>query len=191
MVKRILIVFIALSLGSIVTAEEKSIYKKYDKQGVPEFSDVPDKGAKPVPLPPMNTYKQKPLPKRSEKKTKPDGPKSYKALNITQPVNDKVVRENAGNVTVSITTEPKLQPGHSIKVVLNGDEKAALKGTKSNYTFKNISRGTHTVQAFIVDKNNKTLSSSTIITFHLQRIVYKPKPKPKNPANNNNSSGSP
>ena len=166
---------IKLPLFGQAIAEEKSIYKKYNDEGVVEFSDTPDKDTKLVPVPPMNTYKQKPLPRNFKKKVEPKDQNSYKSLSISNPVNDTIVRENAGNVSITITSKPALRKQHSLKVVLNGDNKTALEGKTSSFTFNNVSRGTHKVQAFIIDKGGKTLISSDVVLFHLQRVIFKKK----------------
>ncbi len=159
----------------VALAEESTVYKKYNKEGVVEFSDVPDKNAKSVPIPPMNTYKQKPLPKNFQKRVESVDPETYQSLVIASPVEDKIVRQNAGNITVSIASKPALNSAHRVRFVLDGNEKTTLLVSKPTVTFKNVSRGTHTVQAFIVNNAGKVLISSKSVKFHLQRFAFKPK----------------
>ena len=136
-------------------------------------ADVPGKNTKPVRVPPMNTYKQKPLPTKA-KKVDPNQDITYTKLSITSPTADAVIHENTGDITVSLETDPKLDKQHSIKVTLNGDEASALSGDSLSYTFKNVPRGSHKLQAAIINKEGDTLISSSVIEFHLRRFVTPP-----------------
>jgi len=168
-------------------ADETNIYKHTNEQGVVEFTDLPNQTNKPVHIPPMNTFKQKPIPRtRTPRKTitTPEAVK-YTEFTITSPLNDTVVRQNAGNVTVALNLSPALQANHKTKVIIDNDEAMSLSGSSLIYTFSNISRGTHKAQAFIFDPQGKVLIESASVEFHLQRFApipippAPPKPSPK------------
>ena len=179
-----------LSLGTFAAdlqADDKqpnTVYKQTNKEGVVEFTDIPNEGTKPIRIPAMNTFKQKPLPATSySSPSKLSSPATkYSDFIITTPVNDKAVRENSGIVAVNISISPDLHPAHTIKVIIDNDEKLSISGTLLSYKFSNVSRGTHTVQAFIYNAKNNVLMKTPAVTFHLQRFALKPKPaaKPKN-----------
>ncbi len=164
-----LIIFL-VAFNYAAQADEKTVYKKYNNNGVVEFSDLPSKNAKPVYVPPMNTYKHESFPVAVKEKAKQKIVTGYRKLSITSPTNDSIVRGNGGQVTTTVKVEPALKPGDSIKVVLNDDKKLTLVGTRQSFTFINISRGTHKLQAFIVSKAGKVLIQSNAVTFHLQRV---------------------
>jgi len=172
-------ILILFCFASLSQAEERIIYKKYNDEGIIEFSDVPDKENIPVHVPEMNTYKQKAFPTTFQQKVEPDTATThYTKLNITMPLNDTMVRENSGNVSISLELEPSLNSAHQFKIVLNAEESTAIRGQKLSLSFANISRGSHKVQAFVVDKAGKILIKSKIILFHLKRFAVTPKANP-------------
>jgi len=163
-------------------AEDKNIYKNTNEQGVTEFSDLPGKNSKEINVPAMNTYKET-IP-TTKKFKEPDKPTdiAYSLLSITSPINDAQVRANDGKITISINSTPSLKPGHSVKITIDGKPDLTLTGTSSSLTFNNISRGTHTAEASIVNSEGKVLIKSPSIKFHLLRFLFKPPaPKPKAP----------
>jgi len=104
--------------------------------------------------------------KIKEKKAKP-----YSKFSIISPKEDEAIRDNLGNVSFVLSIKPKLQTefGHRIQIELDG--KLQKRDWKSNtISFSNIDRGTHTVKAYLIDKNGKRLRSSNMVTYHLQRF---------------------
>jgi len=163
-------------------AEDKSIYKDTNEQGVTEFSDQPGKNSKEINIPAMNTYKETVSTKKNVKTPEKSKDVNYSLLTITSPQNDAKVRSNDGKISISISSTPSLKPGHTVKITIDGKPELTLTGSSNNITFSNISRGTHTAEAFILDKDGKILIKSSSVEFHLLRFVFKPPaPKPKAP----------
>ena len=162
-------------------AEEKSIYKKTNEQGVVEFSDVPSGKSKQINVPKMNTFKQKPLPKIKANKTSTSDEQTASKLTIKSPLDDASVRANDGNITISILLDTDLSLTQEIQVTIDNDPNLTITGKSTDKQFKNISRGTHQVQAFIVNKSGEILSESNRVTFHLLRFATQPA-APKNTA---------
>jgi len=156
-------------------ADDKKIYKKTNDKGVVEFSDVPGKNTKPIRVPPMNTYKQKKLPSIKSKPLPVEAKEVYTEFSITSPLHDKIMRENSGKITVKLNITPSLKSEHKILVSIDGDSKTAVKGSSSSVTFDNISRGTHSVQASIIDSQDKVIIKAEATTFHLRRFFVPPK----------------
>ncbi len=137
-----LVLFLACSY--VVQASEKPVYKKYNSDGVVEFSDQPSKESKPIHVPHMNTYKQKPFPKTTKEAKdvkKQNAATSYNQLSIISPGNDAFVRENSGRVTVRLKVNPSLSPADSIKVVLDGNAQSAITGKSTSLSFINLAPG--------------------------------------------------
>jgi len=97
--------------------------------------------------------------------------KPYKKFRIKKPLDDESYRDNLGNVHLQLDISPLLQNkhGHKIKVEFDGTMLKEQWST-STITLSNISRGTHTVRAFIVDAKGKRIRSTKTKTFHLQRF---------------------
>ncbi|VAW92562.1 hypothetical protein MNBD_GAMMA23-2405 [hydrothermal vent metagenome] len=167
--------------STIVQASEKPVYKKYNSDGVVEFSDQPSKKSKPIHVPHMNTYKQKPFPKKAREAKdvkKQKSVTSYSQLSITSPSNDAFVRENSGRVTVNLKVNPGLNPADSIKVVLDGNAQSAITGKSTSLSFINLAPGPHKLQAFIINSEGAVLIQSTTVAFFLKRFSIRPPASP-------------
>ena len=105
---------------------------------------------------------------------------------ITTPDNDATIRENSGKVEINVATEPPLQSqaGHKILVKIDG-KAIGDPSTAQHYVLDNIDRGTHSLQASVLDASGNTLMESSTVTFHLKRIsiLLKNNKNPAQPAN--------
>ncbi len=170
---------IALILPGMAAAE---IYKQVLPDGSVVFSDQPAPGAERIEVAPAQTYKPPPIPvsspRRSAEKDREADARHYDELRITTPEDDAPIRENAGNVHIEIAVSPALRvrEGHKIVLYMDG-EPVAEPGTRTVFDLKNVDRGTHQLQAAIVDAAGKPLKTSDPVTFHLLRIsIIRPQP---------------
>ena len=186
-----IVITIFILLFTINNAQAK-LYKWVDEAGEVHYSDAPPaKNSKPLDLPPLQTtpaVKYKPKKKVEEQKPETDTYK-YKKFSINSPKNDATIRNNAGNMTISLEIDPPLntKKNHYINILL--DDHIKIKKSKSLSTALNfIDRGTHTIKAELRNASGKLLKSSNTITFHMHRfskLHKKPDaPKPPQPANN-------
>ena len=92
----------------------------------------------------------------------------YESLSITSPETDAAIRENAGNVTISLRLSPALNNSeHTLEVLL--DDTVVASGSQSDVQLNNIDRGTHTVSARVIDANGNELIAASPVTFHMLR----------------------
>lgn len=152
-----------------------AIYQSRDKEGNVVFSDEPGSGAEKVDLPPLPTYTApKITPKSSIDKETGEGKKVtlYKSLDIVSPKADETIRENAGNVTVQARLSPALKRSsrHKIQFYLDGQPIGSASASLQA-TFVNVDRGTHSVDAAVVDSSGKEFIRSSPVVFHLQRVA--------------------
>jgi len=92
----------------------------------------------------------------------------YENFSIAQPENDGTIRSNEGTVTVGLSLSPALAAGHSIQVWVDGSKlEGELKGTQ--FTLNQLNRGTHTLEARIVDADGQSILSAPRISFHLRK----------------------
>lgn len=92
----------------------------------------------------------------------------YTRLDILQPAPDATIRDNAGTLSISVTSEPPLHPGHQYQLLVDG--KAA--GTPSEspaLTAPHVDRGTHQLVAEIVDDSGESIQRSEPQVFHMMR----------------------
>ncbi len=97
-------------------------------------------------------------------------PAGYDSVTIVSPAADEAIRDNAGNLTVSIETQPALrgERGDRLLVLLDGAPVGAAT-TATRIRLENIDRGSHTLQAVIVDPSGRPLLKSPVHRFHVLR----------------------
>ena len=95
----------------------------------------------------------------------------YTSFAILAPENDSTLRENNGSVAIILSIEPVLytEGGHKISLLMDG--KPVLEGlTAPQIQLANVDRGTHTIEAQVLDGTGVLLATSNPVTFHLKRI---------------------
>ncbi|HHM04280.1 MAG TPA: DUF4124 domain-containing protein [Gammaproteobacteria bacterium] len=171
---RTLTLFFILTFSPSLSAVG-AVYKWVQADGTVVYSDSPPPhGAEEIDLPPLQRLASPPPPLPP-----PPQPPTFKALpytdfRITRPGNDATLRDNNGNVDVAIKIEPALQTafGHTLTIVLDG--RALLTGLSTPAArLDNVDRGTHTLQALVVDPTGKTVGATATVTFHLHRTIMR------------------
>ena len=159
------------------------VYKYIDKQGNTVYTDQPRQGAQRVDLPEPSTYSPPKLPPRVTTTAKP-GKDSvapvYSLLTLTSPEPDASIWDNTGDLLVVYTLEPALKTkiGHRMVVLVNGEALAPVNGTRVE--LKNVDRGTHQLQARIIDADGEVLieSQTAAVTLHRQSVNFPTRAKP-------------
>jgi len=161
-----------LTLLLLFTAPVTAAYKWIAPDGSVSFSDTPPHpDAEQVTLPSSQIFTPTSITPQTPT-TKPVPKKNvalYDSVTITQPVHDESIRNNAGNINITVSVKPILQTklGHQITITVDG--KAVTTNTSGRATLLNVDRGTHTIRASIINNNGITLFSSGESTFHLLR----------------------
>ncbi len=96
----------------------------------------------------------------------------YNSLSVVSPTQNQTIRDNSGQVIISLNATPPLQPGHSFQIILDG--KAITTSQQSSASLSNVDRGSHTISAKIIDADGKVHAQSKSITFHLHRFISRP-----------------
>jgi hypothetical protein len=143
----------------------ETVYKTVDGEGNIIFTDKPSEDAEEIKIQKLETIKN-PNPGKYKPDTKPPEESSikYESFIITNPKNAEGLRSNNGSVSISVSLEPGLNPGHKIIISMDGKEI----GIGTSVSLQNVDRGTHSISASVVDANGKTLIS-TSSTFSLLR----------------------
>lgn len=167
-----------------VKSGEKKVYVREGEDGATEFSDIPGKDATVIKVPKAQTYKApvyKKIQPRSTTKSKTKKQSDLYKFAISAPQADSTIRENAGNVTVSVSLTPKLNPDHYVVYKLDGKKSKPIKA--SSYTFKSVSRGEHTASASITSRTGSEIQSAANVSFNVLRYSsLQPKPAPLPPS---------
>ncbi len=154
-----------LFCGSVLAA----VYKTIDAQGNVVYTDEPQGDAQPVDLPPLSTIP----PPRSlapAKVTTGDIAVRYEALRIVTPAQDDTVRDNTGNVAVSVAVKPALNTaaGDRFQYYLDGQTEGDPRSGAST-VIQGMDRGAHTLEVAVVDRSGKELKRSSSVRFYLHR----------------------
>ncbi|WP_296248804.1 DUF4124 domain-containing protein [Pseudomonas sp. UBA4194] len=165
---RTLLMLLALLAGSTQAA----VYTYVDANGNRVYTDQPHKGAQRLQMPAAPSVNPAPAaPQRSVTIPAVKRPPAvrYQMLRILLPLPDTAVREENGELIVTVTSEPALQEGHRYRLLLDGNV-AQEPGRSPVFALKNVDRGTHTLAAEIIDYDDYVIERTPAQPVHLQRI---------------------
>jgi hypothetical protein len=182
---------LALALLVLLFAAEAAaatkIYKIVDRDGNVVFTDQPPSeaaDAAEVELRSGNSFEATPLEPEpwivDAANGDESGPAPYTRATIVAPANDESVRDNAGNVTVSVSVAPALRAGDQVRLLLDGLPHGTSRGLE--FTLSNVDRGTHTLAVEVIDSSGAVLLTGAPSTFHLLRysaLSTGPQPVPQ------------
>lgn len=95
-------------------------------------------------------------------------PTRYDRVAIVQPANESTVPPGQMEVVVELVTEPTLAQNHQVLLLHNGAPYGEPAATNS-FIIGDLIRGTHQIQARIIDENAKVIASSNTITLYVKR----------------------
>jgi hypothetical protein len=103
----------------------------------------------------------------------------YDLLRVLVPEPDATLRSSAGELIVSVTSEPGLQRGHRYRLLLDG-KPTAEPGLSPVFALTNVDRGSHNLSVEILDQQGRTVERTANQPFHMLRIslVQKRQVKP-------------
>ena len=147
-----------------------AIYSYIDAEGNRVFTDRPGgRAVEQVQTKPANSMAAQPVPppKQPARIPKAATP-GYELLEVMQPEPDATIRNNAGELTVSVTSTPALHPGHQYRLLLDGVP-VGLPGTSPVLMLQNIDRGSHQLLVQVIDSQGESLQASAPRVFHMMR----------------------
>ncbi|WP_068824778.1 DUF4124 domain-containing protein [Pseudomonas sp. BMS12] len=159
------------------------IYKYTDANGNTVFTNQPPEGqnTEAVNLPPTNTVEaQQPVTPEPSTQPQDSGP-PYQVLALSDIPTDEALRANNGTFSVGVQIEPRLMPGHTLRLLLDGQPY----GQPSNVPrlqVINADRGEHSLAVEVLG-GGQQIQQSAPVTFTVQRVntsspALRPKPKP-------------
>ncbi|MCK9503072.1 MAG: DUF4124 domain-containing protein [Porticoccaceae bacterium] len=174
--KAITAILMLATAGLWVMCASAEVYKVVDpKTGKVLYTDTPPANYKPsdsVKLPPVNTQPATDIPEKSPATDAEPAPIRYETLAILQPRDDVTIPPGQLDVVVQTKAEPELQEGHLIRILFNNEPVASPSST-SSVVIGNLNRGSHQIQAQIIDAEGKILISSKTIIIHVKRASVK------------------
>lgn len=178
----------ACLLCALAMPAAAQIYKYTDANGNTVFTNQPPEGqpAESVELKPTNTVEpQAPVATEQPAAPQADQP-PYSTLALTDIPDDEALRANNGTFSVGVRIAPRLSPGHSLRLLLDGQPY----GQPSNVPrlqLVNIDRGEHSLAVEVLS-GERQIQQSASVTFTVQRVNTSspalrppppPPPKPK------------
>lgn len=175
---KLLISILVFGLSVSAIAAETTGYRIVHPDGTVEFTDDATRGGEEIKLRDVQTVQQSmdgddeeeeegnPVDRSSRKKPQ-DRTQAYISISITSPQPEQIIRAESGPVRVSVAVKPKLHPKDSVVIKLDGAE--STRGHSTNLTLGQIYRGTHTVEASVVNENGTTVLNSSPVTFHFRQ----------------------
>lgn len=154
------------------------VYTYIDAEGNRVFTDKPKSGnAERVELAPSNSMPAIQTPSATQVVSAPPEPaQRYSLLRILVPQPDATIRDSAGNLIVSINSEPGLFAQHSYRLLLDGKPVGEV-GSSPVFPLENIDRGTHQLAVEVIDQAGRIIERTPTQPFHMQRISLAQKRK--------------
>ena len=148
------------------------VYRWVDDQGQVHFSDRPMEGAERVEVRPqgeLGTPEFEPRRNRSVAVEESEEPFRYRSLEILSPTQEEVLWNIEGQLDVSMRLEPRLQQGHSVELLLDGQPVEGLQPGSMQARLSEVYRGVHVLTANVRDRNGQLLIESQPRTFAVQQ----------------------
>lgn len=165
MVRRLL-----LSLLLAATPAFAGVYTYVDAEGNRVFTDRPpdNRPVEQIHLAPSNRMSGTPAAPPTRVLSPPAEDQRYEVLRILSPAPDATIRDNAGGLIVTASSEPSLRPGHRYRMVLDGSASASQ--SSPVFALSNVDRGTHQVAIEIIDEDERIIERTPSQPFHMKRI---------------------
>jgi len=145
-----------------------------DAQGRRHYSDRPVEGATQIELSESQTFSGSALRSASQPAADESGEAeaatavTYSVVDIVSPTAQETLSNIGSVLGVSVATNPGLQSGHRIDVMLDGQRREI--GARSlDFNVPEVFRGEHTLQVVIVNAAGDELKRSAPVTFFVRQ----------------------
>ena len=146
------------------------IYKYTDANGNTVFTNQPPDGAasEKVELPPTNAVQAQPPTQPVDTGGSAEQATAYQVVELTNLPDAEALRANNGTFSVGVHLEPRLQPGHSLRLRLDG-QPYGQPANVPRLQLVNIDRGEHSLAVDVL-AGTTVVQSSAPVTFTVQRV---------------------
>lgn len=152
-----------------------AIYKSTDPQGNTSYSDQPtETNLQPITLMPLSTMDgftpSMLLSSPTENNAFTSSASEYNSLTLLSPMNEQTIWDNNGELIVRVAMSSPLQPGDTLQIILDNKIIADSRGTLQ-VDLRQITRGTHTLQAQILNKSDQICKVSQVVVFYMHKTI--------------------
>jgi hypothetical protein len=161
---------ILLSALSSVTASGAPAWTWVDETGQVHYSDRPVPGATQVELSGAQGFSAPPRavqPPAAQTGPAPAADR-YRVLEIASPAEQQTLWNIGGNLTVTVSLDPPLTPGHRVDLAYDG-QRLNLNLATTGFALTQVFRGVHSLQAIVIDANGAEVQRSASRTFVIQQ----------------------
>lgn len=169
-----------LCLLFVTQAASAQVYTYIDAEGNRVFTDKPRSStAERVMLAPSNSA-QMSQPQPTVRMAPPPAVSKptvhYQLLRILVPEPDASIHNGSGDMIVTLNSEPGLLPGHSYRLLLNGEPQGETSRSPV-FSLQHVDRGTHQLVAEIIDSAGLIVERTPAQPFHMHRMTLAQKRK--------------
>jgi hypothetical protein len=162
------------SLGLLLifscAATAQAVWKYVDEQGVTHYTDQPVPGAQKIELRSGSAATSSANQASSSASTTNVSQQGeYRTFEIVKPSDQGSVVNTGGVLQVSIQLAPAVQPGHTVKLYLDGNLVEGYPRDALEYEVPDVPRGIHTLLGVILDANDRRVLESNKVTFTMRQ----------------------
>jgi hypothetical protein len=156
----------------VIPCLAREVYRSTSEDGVTSYSDTYLPGAEKVSVATGSSSQteSESNPEASANQQHANSAGPYRTFQVAQPENNDTIRNDEGVVNVGLSLSPKLVDGHVIQIYLNGT-KLDTDLTTTQFSLNALNRGTHSLQAKVVDVTGNTQISSQTVNFELRKAA--------------------
>ncbi len=163
------IIFFLLIIFTLSVASAATVYTWVDQNGATVFSDQPQPGASSLNVVPPKSGSTAPsAPVAPTFPTLPSSAVTYEEIVIVVPEDQSTVRDNSGNMQVSVVVKPTLQKGDKVAILIDG-KPVGQPQAATNFMLNAVDRGQHTLEADVVNSSGRVLIKSKSVTFFIHQ----------------------
>lgn len=148
-----------------------AIYKVIDEHGNVSYTDIPpadQSQVEPMKLPAINTQ-----PRTQPRNESPVDPEeehhaAYLRAAISSPTNESTLPAGEPNLTIEVSLEPDLQPGHWVQILVDGSA-AGSPAQSTQHQLQHLERGMHFISAHVLDSSGRIVAETDTVTVQVQR----------------------
>lgn len=174
-------IMVLLLFLAALPAAATQVYRWVDADGQVHYSDQWKPGAEKIQIAESVVFN---TPKAASGDSQSGGPASaqdpgqqgkpeqtgprYESLEIASPAQEEVLWNIEGQLRVSVRVNPSLQPGHGLRLYLDGEAQDLPAGS-TQAQLKDVYRGAHTLKAAVVNSAGTVLLESQPRTFMVRQ----------------------
>lgn len=164
---------IGLGLGLLACSlcASAQVYRYIDPDGVVHYTDQPpEKGARPVDLPPLQVIGPTPQVDLSgESRTALPEPKQPAVtLRITAPGPEQTFRGDDRRLMVNVALDRPLPEGFGLLYLLDGSPQNRTATRTLSYVLEGVERGEHLISVVAVDARGREVSRTAPVIVHMK-----------------------